>query len=396
VIECASDSERDSWVADIRRAQCALPRGSAASVVAAGSAPIDNDADDELLTAQIDPLERKRTKAALLLTLVREEREFLAWMRVGLRAVKAWSQYATLAGLAPDSREWATANTVFCNVVHLTRAHKDFLDALEKRIASGERHVDDLLTRNFYATHAEYLNNFAIARKKLRDEEMMASEFFKVCHAALSQDPDIVLSFEQMITAPVDRMRAHAAFLKGTLACTDSDSAYYAQLHATLSFLVKLLKETRKALTADEDMAALLAVVNGLSGAEDAPLVRRGRRIQHESVVKLIVDGDAKHPVHRRMFTCNDCLILATGKDGKPTKKLANGTWQFVRMLDLRQMLIRDHHDQPNSFELVLLASEKRASVIVETETLSECKTLQADITANIKALIKQSISLKK
>jgi hypothetical protein len=396
VIECATDAERDGWVADIRRAQCALPRGSAASVVAAGgagsAAVAESDADDELLVARVDPIERKRTKAALLLTLVREEREFLAWMRVGLRAVKAWNQYATLAGLAPEARESLTASRVFGNVVQLTRIHKDFLDALEKRIASGERHVDDLLPRGFYAAHVDYMANFSSARKTLRDEEMMSSEFFKVCDAALKQDPDVLLSFEQMVTAPIDRMQAHAVFLKGTLACTDTDSPQYASMHDTLSFLIKHLKETRKALVADEDMSALLAVVNSFSGAEEVPLVRRGRRIQHESVVKLIIDGDAKHPVQRRMYTCNDCLILATGKDGKPLKKLANGTWQFVRLLDLRQMLIRDHHNQPNSFELVLLSSDKRSSLIVETETLSESKTLQNDITANIKALIKQSL----
>jgi len=281
---------------------------------------------------------------------------------------------------------------VFGNIVALTRAHMDLADALEKRIAAGDRHIDDLFDRNFYTGHLAYLTNYNAARKKVRDEEMMESEFFKVCNAGLREEEGVELTFEQMITAPIDRLHAHARFLKATLACTDSNSSVYARLYNTLSMITKALKEARKTVAADDDMSALLAVVNGLSGAEQVPLVRRGRRVQHESIVKFIIDGDVKHPVQRRMYVCNDCIIIVTGKDGKPAKKLANGTWQFIKMVDLRNVLIRDHHELPNSFELVTLGNDKRTSIIVQCDTLSQQKTLQGEISANIKNLIKASL----
>lgn len=391
VVQCGNNAERDKWVSDIRRAQCALPRGSAASVVAGSTTQADDD-DDAILVRTMDPAERRRTKASLLVNLLRDEREYLSWMRIGLRAVKAWQRYATLASLTPDSPQAITAATVFGNIVALTRAHMDLADALEKRIAAGDRHIDDLFDRNFYTGHLAYLTNYNTARKKVRDEEMMESEFFKVCDAGLREEEGVVLTFEQMITAPIDRLHAHARFIKATLACTDADSSVYARMYNTLAMITKALKEARKTVAADDDMTALLAVVNGLSGAEQVPLVRRGRRVQHESIVKFIVDGDVKHPVQRRMYVCNDCIIIVTGKDGKPVKKLANGTWQFIKMVDLRNVLIRDHHELSNSFELVTLGNDKRTSIIVQCDTLSQQKTLQGEISTNIKNLIKASL----
>ena len=315
----------------------------------------------------------------------------------------AWQKHANEQQLPTESDGRRAASAILCNCKALLHAHRQVEVQLETLVAtrataSAAPKIAPIFSASLFETiHRPYLHNLVLAQEKLRKERLIGSEFVRIADAALQSAPsDLRLTLESAIGMPLEHARAQVGLLTEALRQTAPESASEStRLAQALHVLARAVRSCEKEQQAERDMAGVLDLANTLQGAERVPLVRRGRCVQSVHWVDVTLNGDLKRSQLRRLWLCNDILVLASSdaKD-KDARTAKNALFTFTKLIDLHKALVRDYNDVPNSVMVVDL--REKATFIFTFDSLGEKRACSAKISANIKALIKSKLKHRK